>query len=182
MPRKHFRKYLPSHESITGNRFIACFGPWLRHHNLWHLHRRSVAGGVAVGLFAGLIPGPLQILTGVLLSILFRVNLPVAAITTVYTNPLTIVPLYILAYQYGSLVTGGNGGAAAISTFSTEGLSWSQWLPALIDWMASLGKPLAIGLPLLALTLAAIGYLLVDTAWKLYVRLAWQKRCQRKPS
>lgn len=64
----------------------------------------------------------------------------------------------------------------------TEGLSWSQWLPALIDWMASLGKPLAIGLPLLALTLAAIGYLLVDTAWKLYVRLAWQKRCQRKPS
>ncbi len=181
MPRKHFRKYLPSHQTITGNRFIARFGPWLGHHNLWHLHRRSVAGGVAVGLFAGLIPGPLQILTGVILSILFRVNLPVAAITTVYTNPLTIVPLYILAYHYGALVTGGNGSDTAISTFSTEGLSFSEWLPALFQWMASLGKPLAVGLPLLGLTLAAIGYVLVDAAWKLHVRLSWQKRGQRKP-
>ncbi|MBM3372335.1 MAG: DUF2062 domain-containing protein [Betaproteobacteria bacterium] len=179
MPRKHFRKYLPTHASITGNRHIARFGPWLRHHNLWHLHRRSVAGGFAVGLFAGLIPGPLQILGGVLLSILFRVNLPVAAITTVYTNPLTIVPLYFVAYHYGALVTGGNGQDAAISPFSTEGLSWSECLPALFDWMATLGKPLAVGLPLLGLTLAAIGYLLVDNAWKLYVRLAWRKRGRR---
>ncbi|MFN9490711.1 MAG: DUF2062 domain-containing protein [Betaproteobacteria bacterium] len=179
MPRKHFRKYLPTHASITGNRHIARFGPWLRHHNLWHLHRRSVAGGFAVGLFAGLIPGPLQILGGVLLSILFRVNLPVAAITTVYTNPLTIVPLYFVAYHYGALVSGGNGQDAAISPFSTEGLSWSEWLPALFDWMATLGKPLAVGLPLLGLTLAAIGYLLVDNAWKLYVRLAWRKRGRR---
>jgi uncharacterized protein (DUF2062 family) len=181
MPRKHFRKYLPSHQTITGNRFIARFGPWLRHHNLWHLHRRSVAGGVAVGLFSGLIPGPLQILTGVILSILFRVNLPVAAITTVYTNPLTIVPLYFVAYHYGALVTGGNGGDTAISTFSSEGLSFSEWLPALFSWMASLGKPLAVGLPLLGLTLAAIGYVLVDAAWKFHVRLSWQKRGQRKP-
>ena len=179
MPRKLFRKYLPTHASITGNRHIARFGPWLRHHNLWHLHRRSVAGGFAVGLFAGLIPGPLQILGGVLLSILFRVNLPVAAITTVYTNPLTIVPLYFVAYHYGALVSGGNGQDAAISPFSTEGLSWSEWLPALFDWMATLGKPLAVGLPLLGLTLAAIGYLLVDNAWKLYVRLAWRKRGRR---
>ena len=82
MPRKHFRKYLPTHQSITGNRFVAWFGPWLQHHNLWHLNRSSVAGGVAVGLFAGLVPGPLQILTGVILSILFRVNLPGAALMT----------------------------------------------------------------------------------------------------
>ena len=181
MPRKHFRKYLPSHAAITGNRLIARFGPRLRHHNLWHLHRRSVAGGVAVGLFAGLIPGPLQIIGGVLLSVLFRVNLPVAAITTIYTNPLTIVPLYFVAYHYGALVTGSSGGGGtAISAFSTAGLPWYQWLPALLDWMAALGKPLAVGLPLLGLTLAAAGYLAVDIAWKLYVRLAWRRRRQRR--
>jgi uncharacterized protein (DUF2062 family) len=39
-----------------------------------------------------------------------------------------------------------------------------------------MGKPLAVGLPLLAMTLAALGYLLVDNAWKIYVRLAWQRR------
>jgi uncharacterized protein len=176
MPRKHFRKYLPSHQSITDNRFISWFGPWLQHHNLWHLHRRSVAGGVAVGLFSGLIPGPLQILTGVFLSIVFRVNLPVAALMTLYTNPLTIVPLYYVAYRYGALVTMSDDQHQLPAAFSTQGLPWNQWLPALIDWMVAMGKPLAVGLPLLAITLAALGYLLVDNAWKIYVRLAWQRR------
>lgn len=180
MPRKHFRKYLPSHASITGNRFVAWFGPWLQHHNLWHLHRRSVAGGFAVGLFSGLVPGPLQILTAAVLSVLFRVNLPVAALTTLYTNPLTIVPLYYLAWQYGALVTGSGDSSQIPAAFSTAGLDWHQWLPALVDWMVAMGKPLAIGLPLLAITLAALGYLLVDQAWKLYVRLAWQKRAKQR--
>ncbi|MGA0033607.1 MAG: DUF2062 domain-containing protein, partial [Burkholderiales bacterium] len=118
MPRKFFRKYLPSHQSITHNRWIAWCRPWLGHHNLWHLHRRSVAGGVAIGLFAGLVPGPLQIISGVILAILFRVNLPVAALVTLYTNPLTIVPLYYVAYRYGALVTMSDA-AKMPATFST---------------------------------------------------------------
>jgi uncharacterized protein (DUF2062 family) len=176
MPRKYFRKYLPTHKSILDNRWIAWCAPWLKHHNLWHLHRRSVAGGVAVGLFSGLVPGPLQILTGVLLSILFRVNLPVAALATFYTNPLTIVPLYYLAYRYGALVTMNDAADHLPATFSMSGHTMTSWIPALIDWMVSLGKPLAVGLPLLAITLAAIGYLLVDNAWKIYVRLGWRRR------
>ncbi len=180
MPRKHFRKYLPSHASITGNRFIAWFGPWLRHHNLWHLNRQSVAGGVAAGLFAGLVPGPLQIFCGAILSIVFRVNLPVAALMTLYTNPLTIVPLYYIAYRYGALVTMADAQDAMPAAFSTEGLAWSEWIPALLDWMVAMGKPLAVGLPLLGITLAAIGYLLVDNAWKIYVRLAWDRRARQR--
>ncbi len=180
MPRKHFRKYLPSHQSITGNRFIGWFGPWLQHHNLWHLNRRSVAGGFAVGLFAGLVPGPLQVLTGAILSILFRVNLPVAALTTIYTNPLTIVPLYYVAYRYGAWVTMSDAQNHMPTAFSTEGLRWTEWIPALMDWMLALGKPLAIGLPLLVITLAALGYVVVDNAWKIYVRLAWQRRALRR--
>ena len=104
MPRKFFRKYLPSHESIRQNRWLGFLGKALQHHNLWHLNRRSVAGGVAVGLFSGLVPGPFQILCGALLAVLLRVNLPVAAATTFYTNPFTIVPLYIVAYRLGSFV------------------------------------------------------------------------------
>lgn len=180
MPRKYFRKYLPTHKSILDNRWIAWCGPWLKHHNLWHLNRHSVAGGVAVGLFSGLVPGPLQILTGVILSIIFRVNLPVAALMTLYTNPLTIVPLYYLAYRYGSLVTMSDAGNHMPATFTTEGLPWNEWMPALLDWMVAMGKPLAVGLPLLAITLAAAGYLLVDNAWKLYVRLAWRRRAQQR--
>jgi uncharacterized protein (DUF2062 family) len=55
MPRKLFRKYLPSHQSIRENRYLRFCGAALQHHNLWHLHRRSVAGGVAIGLFCGLV-------------------------------------------------------------------------------------------------------------------------------
>ncbi len=180
MPRKYFRKYLPTHQTILSNRWIAWCGPWLKHHNLWHLHRRSVAGGFAIGLFAGLVPGPLQILTGVLLAIIFRVNLPVAALTTLYTNPLTIVPLYYVAYRYGALVTMTDVPKQEPTTFDMSSQGWLDWIPALIDWMVSLGKPLAVGLPLLAITLAAVGYVLVDGAWRLYVYLTWRRRLKRR--
>lgn len=180
MPRKFFRKYLPSHQSITRNRWIAWCKPWLGHHNLWHLHRRSVAGGVAIGLFAGLVPGPLQIISGVILAVLFRVNLPVAALVTLYTNPLTIVPLYYLAYRYGALVTMADAQHQAPAAFDMPDTGWADWIPALIDWMVSLGKPLAVGLPLLAITLAALGYFTVDFAWRIYVRLAWRRRNRKR--
>src|SRR5215211_1806696 len=103
MPRKLFRKFLPSHETVRQNKYVACFGPWLQHHNLWHLHRRSVAGGVAVGMFAGLIPGsnPVQFLAAGLLAVAFKVNLPIAIVVTLYSNPFTIVPLYYAAFKLG---------------------------------------------------------------------------------
>ena len=78
--RNFFRKFLPSHETVKSQRWLKPFGSWLHHPNLWHLHRRSVAGGVAIGLFCGLIPGPLQMISAALLAVLLRVNLPVALI------------------------------------------------------------------------------------------------------
>lgn len=182
MPRKFFRKFLPSHDSIKQNRYVAWFGPRLQHHNLWHLHRRSVAGGVAVGMFAGLIPGsnPVQLPVAVVLAIVFRVNLPIAVLATLYTNPFTIVPLYFIAFKLGQLVLfqGGDGPSAA--AFKLEGAGLSEWIPATLEWLASVGKPLLIGLPLLALLLAVAGYFLTDWAWQLYVRCAWQQRRRRR--
>ncbi|HXF67569.1 MAG TPA: DUF2062 domain-containing protein [Burkholderiales bacterium] len=182
MPRKYFRKFLPSHDAIRQNRYIARFGPWLQHHKLWHLHRRTVAGGVAVGLFAGLIPGsnPVQFTMGALLAILLRVNLPIAVLVTLYSNPFTIVPLYYTAFRLGQfvLMQGGNGLPEA--AFSLEGKSFTEWLPAALEWLASVGKPLVVGLPLLALTLAVAGYFATDWAWRLYVRCAWAARRRRR--
>ena len=53
MPRKYFRKFLPTHASILEHRWLGRYGAFLTHPNLWHLNRHSVAGGVALGLFAG---------------------------------------------------------------------------------------------------------------------------------
>ena len=55
------------------------------------------------------------------------------------------------------------------------------WGHALIDWMIGLGAPLALGLVLLALSLAATAYLVVRVAWRFCLVRAWRRRNQ-KPS
>ncbi len=188
MPSKFFRKYLPSHATILQNRYIGWFGPLLKHHNLWHLHRRAVAGGVAVGMFTGLVPGsnPVQFLAAAIGAILFRVNLPVAAFTTLYTNPFTIVPLYYCAYKLGQVALLRAGESVPALAVHTEGMRLRDWLPAMLDWAVSVGKPLLIGLPLLAALLAITGFVAVNCAWRLYVGRAWHRRRQlrinRSPS
>ena len=175
MPRKYFRKYLPDAAKVRSYRLMRVFGSLLHHLNLWHLNRESVAVGVAIGLFAGLVPGPLQMLTAALLAVPLHRNLPVALVTTLYTNPFTIVPLYLLVYEYGKLLLGAGGGAV----IPPPELDWTQLgasVNALAHWSLSLGKPLAVGLVALAFTLAALGYFGVHLAWRAYVVLAWRAR------
>jgi len=164
LPRKYFRKYLPDPETVLAQRWAAPFRPWLGHPNLWCLNRRSVSGAVAIGLFCGLIPGPFQMLGALLLAIPLRRNLPVALVTTLYTNPFTIVPLYVLAYGYGQLLLPGERAALV----APSEVSW--------DWMLSHGKALAVGLVALASTLALVGYAAVQIAWRVYVVSAWRSR------
>lgn len=181
MPRKLFRKYLPTPESVRQHKVLGRFGAWLHHPNLWHLNRRSVAGGVANGLFCGLIPGPFQMLAAAILAIAFRVNLPVALVTTLYTNPLTIGPIYVAAYYLGRLLVGGD--VAVLS--EAPPFAWAdalEWMRAMAHWMMSLGKPLAVGLFALALVLAALGYACVEIGWRAHVILAWRRRAARRVS
>ena len=182
MLRKYLKKYLPSHESIRQNRFVGLFGGLLHHHNLWYLHRRSVAGGVAVGFFAGMIPGsnPVQFFFAALFAVIFKVNLPVAVFTTLYSNPLTIVPIYIAAYAIGEFVIGNGSGAVPVTDLHLLDKNISEWIPTLVDWAISLGKPLLAGMFLLALLLALTSYLAVRGAWRLYVIYAWRKRAKRR--
>ncbi|TAJ76047.1 MAG: DUF2062 domain-containing protein [Gallionellaceae bacterium] len=178
MPKKYFKNYVPSRQTIEQNRWLRPVAHWLRQPNLWHLHRRSVAGGVAVGLFCGLIPGPLQMLAAVALSILFRVNLPIALLATLYTNPFTILPLYVLAYELGVWVLGQDGIVSA--PVAMPDLHWHDWLLPLLHWMASLGKAFVVGLPLLAILLAVLGYFAVRLGWRGWVMWELRKRRLRR--
>jgi len=183
MPRKFFRKLLPDRATLRANKYLARLdssGTWLHHPNLWHLNRDSVAGGVAIGLFSGLVPGPLQMLSAVLLAIPLKKNLPVALVTTLYTNPFTIAPLYLLAYGYGRLLMGAGNHPAKIEPFVWDWAHWIDSTQALAHWTLALGTPLAIGLVALSLTLAAIGYATVRIGWRVYVTLAWRARARKR--
>ena len=180
MPRKHFRKYLPDHQSIREHRHLQWFQPWLRHPNLWHLNRHSVAGGVALGLAAGLFPGPGQMLIAAILAIVFRVNVPVAAFTTLYTNPITWGPLIVAAYGIGALFTGEGMDKVTDFHFDWGAEPWYRFFPSLLDWLVSLGHTYVIGSLILASSLAVLGYALVQFAWRLYVLAYLRRRKRRK--
>jgi uncharacterized protein (DUF2062 family) len=175
--RRWFRRLLPSHEAIHTNRWLAPFANTLLHPRLWHLNRHSAAGGIAAGLFCGLIPGPLQMLGAAICAVLFRVNLPLAMLTTIYTNPLTIIPLYLVAFSIGQWVLGGEG--RFHSPPEMNELSLLEWGRALIDWISGLGAPLALGLVLLGSGLALFGYIVVRVAWRAHLIRRWRQRRNR---
>lgn len=180
MPRKFLRRLIPNSTQVRQYKVLHIFGERLFHPALWDLNRRSAAGGIAEGLFCGLIPGPLQMLGAGIVALFVRVNLPLALATTLYTNPITIVPLYLLAYKMGRFLLGNGAGIQPTPppdwSFANPGAS----VDALGQWMFSLGAPLAVGLVALASTLALAGYVLVRVGWNLYLRYAWVARRRKR--
>ncbi len=177
--RKRLRSFLPDHEAIHTNRWLRPFANTLLHPRLWHLNRHSAAGAIAVGLFCGLIPGPFQMLSAAICCVLFRVNLPLALITTLYSNPLTIVPLYVVAYAMGALMTGERL-SGFVPPPEMGDLGFFEWTQSLVPWALHLGQPLAVGLVLLAGTLAVIGYFSVRALWRIWLIRAWRARSARR--
>lgn len=172
--RRYLRKYLPDHETIRNNPWLRPFESSLLHPRLWHLNRHSAAGAVAAGLFCGLIPGPLQMLGAAISAVAFKVNLPLALLVTLYTNPFTIVPLYLLAYQIGRLTIGESNGFPAPPGFDPA--NFIGWTEGMQQWMLAVAKPLGIGLLLLASGLAVAGYFATRAAWRAWLIAAWRRR------
>ncbi len=174
--RKLIRRHLPHPDRLREYRVFNLLGNNLLHPRLWHLNRRSAAGGVAVGLFCGMIPGPLQMLGAGIMCVFFRVNLPLALVGTLFSNPLTIVPLYLVAFMIGRVVTGSH--AQFTQPPEVDWNSLPELMSAWAHWIMQLGEPLLVGLPLLALLLAAAGYFSVKLGWEIWLRRTWHQRCK----
>lgn len=180
MIRRWIRSKLPSPEYFDRYPITRRFKPYLSHPGLWAINRRSVAGGVAAGLFCGLIPGPFQIGGALVWALVWRVNIPVAFIVTLYTNPLSIVPLYAFAAAYGHLLLGSTGVANDIPPLPDW--AWSSIgdsTLAMLDWMLSLGPSLAVGLPATMVTFSIWGYFSVRILWNIGIRIAVIRRRKR---
>ena len=174
--KKFLKNKLPSPDTFYNNRFLWIFAPWLSRPRLWCLHRRGVALGIAIGLVTGLVPGPFQLVLAVVFAIWFRANIPAAAFATFYTNPFTFVPLYLLAYKIGALITGEQSAMTALPDFSWNLKAMSELGPQILKSFASTGDTLLIGLLVQATLTALLGYIATMVIWRCAVSKVWRAR------
>jgi uncharacterized protein (DUF2062 family) len=115
-------------------------------------------------------------LLAALIAVVLRANIPAAMFATLYTNPLTFVPLYLLAYQIGSLVTGHHGPVILPPDIAfTVGGLWNA-IPEVFRWFVSLGDTLLIGLAIQAGATAICGYIATLVIWRIVVTRRWHGR------
>ncbi|MBW1988965.1 MAG: DUF2062 domain-containing protein [Deltaproteobacteria bacterium] len=68
----------------------------------WRINEASLAGGLSLGLFVAFTPTiPFHMLLCAVGAVFLKVNLPVALAACWVTNPLTAVPIYMLAARLG---------------------------------------------------------------------------------
>ena len=158
---------LPTREKIFESRLFKPFARWFDDEHFWAFERESIARAVAIGLFCGMMPTPTQFAFAFLFAYLARVHLPVALFSTLYTNPLTLVPLYILAYEIGFWLLHGSEKHAdlVMPQFGSE-----QFWHDFGRWAAAFGTPLAVGVLLMGSILAVLGYFVVQFFWRRHER------------
>ncbi len=160
--RRWLRGLEPRARAYMDRGWLHRMQPWLERRQLFRFQRQPLARGVAAGAFCGLIPGPLQIPATALVCAWVRGNVVAGGVTTFYTNPLTTVPLYALAFHIGALLLPGDQLLPAWSSVAPGGDFTVQALGA---WIQALGMPVLVGLPVLGVLLAALGYLAVQVLW-----------------
>lgn len=117
-----------------------------------HPDRRTLARGVAVGVFVGLSPTVgFQTLLMLLGCVALRANFPIAFVVSWVSNPLTMAPLYLGFNQLGEALFHGATGTA---TMEGDTNGWIE-----------IGY-LAFGSLVIALPLAIVSYVLVLTVWR----------------
>ncbi|WP_028454003.1 DUF2062 domain-containing protein [Chitinilyticum litopenaei] len=160
----YLRAKLPSREQLRNNRFLRWLGPGLFCPGLWCFRRRTVALGVAIGVFFGMLVPVGQSPLAAACALLLRANLPVAITSTLVSNPLTYAPIYYLAHQLGITLAPG---LEQVSLPAIGGLGW-------LDSVLALGLPLLLGLAVFAVVLSPLSYLLTLQLW------VWQTRWRRR--
>lgn len=169
------KRFVPSRESIKQNRLLRWLGPRIHDPLLWHVNRNSVARGVAIGAFFGLMVPVAQIPAAAVVALALRANLWVAAIATLISNPFTYGPIYIFAYKIGSSILPPAVASGAIIA-DDHATSTLQWLIDMVHWLTGIGRPLVLGMMLLAITAAIVGYFGILLLWRLKVVIKRRKQ------
>lgn len=174
MPRKFLKKLLPDADqfaSIDGMQSVSArLGAGLNDPQLWQFNRKSVAAGVAIGLFVGWLPIPMQMLLAAFLALKLHVNLPVSVVLVWISNPLTFAGFLYAGYHVGRILTGQPSDGSPIR-FSGE---------LLLSRIHELWLPMLFGCVVLGLASAVTGYLLTRLVWRVSASRRWSLRRLRR--
>lgn len=173
MLKNYLQRVLPTQQAIRRQRMLRPLRSVLYDSRLWHLNRRNIAGGCAVGLFCALIPLPAQMIIAAVLAMLIRVNVPISIALVWLTNPLTMAPVMYGAYRFGILLLGQEPQDLNIEVSSVD------WL---LEGVSSGWQPLLLGCFALGAIAAVIGYFGISFIWRRSVlkRRALQLHIRRK--
>lgn len=128
--------------------------------------RRSVGGGLWLGIFFGLLPIPGQTALALLSAFALRVNIPIAAITVWISNPVTFVPIFYLSYRIGT----------ALLNVPAEPWPDEITLQGLGNELIIRWKPLIYGSLVLATAAATAAYAVVAAIWHASTLFRYRRR------
>lgn len=172
MPRRWLKRYMPDPQCLKDRKALRFLGRLLDDPFLLHLNRRSVAGGVGVGMFCALLPIPGQMLLAGVLAIWLRVNLVLSVVLIWITNPVTIPPIFYFNYLVGTWLLGqmppGPTFAPTMEWF------WHQ--------LGSIWQPLALGSLVTATAAGLAGYGVSHLLWRVLVVRQMRHRARRRPA
>ena len=165
------KKYLPTPETIRRQSSLGPLRHLLLEPALWRLHRRSVGGAAFIGLFCAFLPLPgLQMLLAGLLAVPARCNVPIALGLTWITNPVTLVPAFVLAYKLGAWLLGLEVDDEPFA------LSWA-WLG---ERFAQVWWPLLFGSVLCGCASGLAGFVAARQLWRLHLFRRLRERRQAR--
>ncbi len=178
------KRFLPTRDSLQNNRSLRWLLPWLNHPRLWHMSRKGIAVGLALGIFFGLLIPVAQIPFSATMAVLLRANVPTAVASTLITNPVTFAPVYYGAYHLGKwILRYDEASPEELERIMERKIQqqelirqMSLWQRINLGWhnLGKIGKPLFLGLSIVATAAGVVAYFLVHILWMLRVR--WERK------
>jgi uncharacterized protein len=142
---ERFRRFMPDPNTLRNHRALQWMGPMLHHPRLWHVNRRGIALGLAIGIFFGLLMPVAQILFAAGGALLLRANIPAAVGSTLVTNPITFAPLYYAAYHLGAWMLGHANVPVTEVDLDHVAARTATGLALWMDRLATVGAPAGAG-------------------------------------
>jgi len=161
----------------------------LNHPRLWHFSRKGIAMGLALGVFFGLLVPVAQIPFAAAMAVVLRANLPMAVASTLVTNPVTFGPVYYGAYRLGKTILGQEAlseqdALKALNKVHTTPAatdkSWPERMKLWLKQFGKIGKPLVVGLAVVATASGLLVYFVASGVWALRTRWTRRQRIKKR--